>query len=244
MSLTVDHDHTPENIRERLNQTPPVHYIKEWVYGGIDGVVTTFAIVAGVVGAQLSPGIILILGLANLLGDGFSMAAGCYSSTRTESDNYKRLRAVEESHIERYPEGEKEEIRQIYAAKGFAGEELEHIVKTITDNRELWIDTMMAAEYGLTGPEPSAMSAAAHTFWSFVVCGAVPLLPFIFQMPEGFSWSLGLSALTFFLIGMVKSRWSSHSWLWHGIETTLIGLSAAGMAYAIGYGLKSMGFAA
>ena len=110
MSLLHEHQHTPEAIRARLSESPSSPYLKEWVYGGIDGVVTTFAVVAGVVGAGLSPIVIVILGLANLVGDGFSMAAGCYSGTKTDSDNYERLRAIEISHIERYPEGEREEV--------------------------------------------------------------------------------------------------------------------------------------
>ncbi len=121
----------------RLRAKPPVYYLKEWVYGGVDGVVTTFAIAAGVVGTSLSPTIVLILGVANLIGDGFSMAAGCYSATKTDNDNYDRLYEVEEAHIEKYPEGEHEEIRQIYAAKGFKGDDLEMVVKTITSDRKL-----------------------------------------------------------------------------------------------------------
>ena len=116
-----DHEHTPEAIAKRLQKGPGAFYIKEWVYGGIDGVVTTFAVVAGVVGASLSPMIVLILGLANLIADGFSMASGCYSSTKAEIDNYTRLRQREEMHIDKHHAGELEETRQILTAKGFEG---------------------------------------------------------------------------------------------------------------------------
>lgn len=199
MSLLHEHQHTPEAIRARLSGSPSSPYLKEWVYGGIDGVVTTFAVVAGVVGAGLSPIVIVILGLANLVGDGFSMAAGCYSGTKTDSDNYERLRAIEISHIERYPEGEREEVRQIYASKGFEGDALEKIVATITRDRDLWLDVMMVEEYGLSGHQPSAFKAALFTFLSFMICGAMPLLPYLLGVDLGvaFPLALFLSAMTF-----------------------------------------------
>lgn len=73
--MTLEHEHTVEAIHKRLNSETKPNYIRYLVYGGIDGAVTTFAIVVGVVGETLSSGIILILGLANFLADGFSMAA-------------------------------------------------------------------------------------------------------------------------------------------------------------------------
>ena len=239
--LNEDHSHTPQDIKARLEQGPDVSYLREWVYGGIDGVVTTFAVVAGVSGAALSPAIVLILGLANLVGDGFSMAAGCYSSTKTDSDNYERLRLAENRHIDQFPAGEKEEIRQIYAAKGFAGEDLDTIVRMISADREAWIEVMMEGEYGLAPVLKKPLSAAAHTFAAFALCGAMPLLPFLLGLPHAAVLALFLAALTFFAIGSFKSRWSVSAWWKHGFETMTIGLGAAGLAYLIGYGLKGLG---
>lgn len=240
--IQQDHSHTPEAIRDRLAAGPRGGYLREWVYGGIDGTVTTFAIVAGVVGAGLSPVIILILGLANLLGDGFSMAAGAYSSARAEADNYERLRQVEDRHIDIYPEGEVEEIRQIYAAKGLSGDDLERVVATITADRDLWVATMMAEEYGLSPLLPPPLKVAIHTFAAFCLCGAMPLFPFLFDLPQSFTVSLALSALTFFGIGSFRSFWSVHSWWRSGGETFLIGITAAGIAFLVGYMLRGLGF--
>jgi VIT1/CCC1 family predicted Fe2+/Mn2+ transporter len=236
--LKTAHDHSPEAIAARLSEGPQAHYLREWVYGGIDGVVTTFAIVAGVVGADLSPGIVLILGLANLVGDGFSMAAGCYSSAKAEQDNYDRLRALETSHIEKFPDGEREETRQIFAAKGFESEELAHMVDMISRDQNVWIEFMLAEEYGVSRPIHTPMHAAANTFLAFVLCGAMPLVPFAFSFGDPSEWALALSALTFFAIGSFKSRWSVKSWWREGGVTMTIGLTAAGLAFAIGYGLR------
>ncbi len=238
------HEHTPEGIRKRLNEQQPESYLREWVYGGIDGVVTTFAVVSSVIGADLSTSIILILGAANLIGDGFSMAVGCYSSTKTETDNYERLKKTEIEHIEACPDCEKEEIRQIYSLKGFSGDVLEDIVETITKDREQWIQTMMAEEYGLSKNNTSAVRAAWHTFLAFALCGAMPLIPFLFGFPHAAIFALLLSSATFFAIGAFKSIWSVKAWWWHGIETTIIGLSAAGLAFLIGYYLSMLGLGA
>jgi vacuolar iron transporter family protein len=115
----LEHGHSREEIRQRLSADPIQSYLRDWVYGGIDGAVTTFAVAAGVAGASLSPQIVLILGFANLLADGFSMAVANYSGTQTEREQYERLIAIEHKHIAAVPDGEREEIRQIFAKKGF-----------------------------------------------------------------------------------------------------------------------------
>ncbi|MEM8743749.1 MAG: VIT1/CCC1 transporter family protein, partial [Pseudomonadota bacterium] len=132
----LDHSHDPKEIARRLRDGPRVSYLRDWVYGGIDGTVTTFAIVAGSVGADLANRYVLILGVANLLADGFSMAAANYSGTKAELEEYSLVREMEEHHIETEPEGEREEIRQIFMAKGFKGKTLKDAVDVITAEKE------------------------------------------------------------------------------------------------------------
>ena len=230
----LEHGHSREQIRARLAGGPRASYLRDLVFGGIDGAVTTFAIVAGVVGADLSTRIVLILGVANLLADGFSMAAANYSSTRTEADEYATLRAMEERHIDAVPEGEREEVRQILRAKGFSGDALEPAVQVITADRERWIDTMMADEHGLQPVARTPVRAAAATFAAFVVCGMVPLVPFLFGLPASIAASTVMTGLTFFAIGSLRSRWSPQSWWRAGAGTAAIGLGAAAVAYAVG----------
>ena len=229
-----DHDHDPEAIRERLAGNPKASYLRDFVYGGIDGSVTTFAIVSGVVGAGLSPSVILILGVANLVADGFSMAAGNYSATRTEKQEVDTIRAVEERHVAQFPEGEREEVRQIYRNQGLNGDDLERVVDVITADRDRWVDFMIAEEYGVSRHVRSATKAAWSTFAAFLVCGLVPLLPFLFRMPEAFPLSLAMTLVVFFAIGSMKSRVLTIPWWRGGLETLLTGSIAAAIAYAIG----------
>lgn len=229
----MEHEHTPEAIRARL-AAPRISYLRDWVYGGIDGSVTTFAVVTGVSGAELSSRIILILGVANLLADGFSMAASNYLGTRTERQETEALRARERRHIQANAAGEREEVRQIFAAKGFTGEELESAVAIVTADEERWIDLMLAEEYGLARVERSATSAAWATFASFALCGLVPLLPFLLHLPHALAFSVGMTACTFFAIGSVRSKWLLLSWTRAGLETLAVGSIAAAIAYAAG----------
>lgn len=236
----IEHAHSPEAIAKRLQGGPQANYLRDWVFGGIDGAVTTFAIVAGVAGAALSTNIILILGAANLLADGFSMAAGNYSGVKAERDDYKRLREMELHHIAVTPEGEREEVRQIFAAKGFEGNDLERAVNVITSCQERWVKVMLEEEHGAPKVERSALKAGFVTFVAFFVCGAVPLLPFLFG---GGGSAMGVATVmtgaTFFGIGAMKSKWSTARWWLSGLETFAIGMIAAGAAYGVGALLKS-----
>ena len=167
----MEHEHSPAAIQARLLAGPRHNYLRDWVYGGIDGSVTTFAVVAGVVGAHLSTGVILILGAANLLADGFSMAASNYLATKAERDDAEHLEAIEQRHVEADPEGEREEVRQIFGAKGLRGEELERVVELVTSDRALWVRTMLTEEYGLPWEVRSPWRAGLSTFSAFLFCG-------------------------------------------------------------------------
>ena len=145
----MEHAHTREAIHRRLAQAPSQSYLRDWVFGGIDGTATTFAIVAGVVGAHLAPSVILILGGANLIADGFAMAAGNYLSTRSELEEFRHAEAVERRHIGSYPEGEREEVSEILQGLGIVGDLLDRAVTAVTADRDRWVRVMLRYEYGL-----------------------------------------------------------------------------------------------
>lgn len=230
----MEHGHSVEEIRARIRDKSNRADLRDFVYGSIDGTVTTFAIVAGVEGANLSPSIIIALGLANVLADGFSMAASNYSGTKAEADDMYRLRKIELEHIKKYPEGEREEVRQILAFKGLDGDTLESAVDAITSNREQWIDLMMVEEYGVLPDQPEPKRAAIITFVAFVICGLIPLASYILGAGNPFIAAIVATGATFFGIGALKSRWSLQHWTWSGFETLLIGGIAAALAYFVG----------
>ncbi len=229
-----DHGHSQQEITERIGAPPGRGLLRDTVYGAIDGTVTTFAIVAGVAGAGLSPFVIVVLGLANVLADGFSMAAANYSGTKAEQDNIRRIRKLEERHIRDYPTGEWLEVREILSRKGLSGRVLDDATDAITQDRESWIGVMMEGEYGLGGVDPHPVQAALATFVAFLLAGMVPLLPFLLAAENALALSVSMTMATFLLIGALKSMWSLTPWWRSAAETLLIGGTAAGLAYFVG----------
>lgn len=231
-------EHTPHAVSARLRAATAHSYLGDCVLGAIDGIVTTFAIVAGIAGAGMEPRIGLVLGLANVLADGFSMAVGNYLRAKADRELVQRARRIEELHIDEIPEGEREEIRQIFRAKGFDGNVLATIVEVITKDRRRWVDTMLTEEHGLRIDTPDPAKAGVWTFVAFAGAGFVPLAPLLFR--ADFLWSAVASAAAFFGVGLLKGRALDRPRLLSGAETLLVGGIAAGLAYAVGVGLKGI----
>ena len=219
-------------------------HFQDFIYGSIDGAVTTFAIVAGVVGASLSANIILILGFANLFADGFAMAVGSYQASKTQQEYIRMKRKHEELSIENDAEQEKQEIREIYAKKGFKDELLDEIVRIITARRKVWVDTMMREELGLVEDDRCPLHTAFSTFVGFNLIGLIPLLPFVIFFvfdiginEDAFWYSVIFTGIAFFIVGMIKGKIVQKSLLRSGLNTMIIGGIAASVAYFVGYSL-------
>lgn len=234
--------HLPHAIQARLREPRRSSYLGDAVLGGIDGCVTTFAVVAAALGAGFSGVVVIILGIANLLADGLSMAVSNYLGTRSQHEELEEARREEERHIEHFPEGEREEIRQIFAAKGFSGETLERIVETVTQNPKLWVDTMLIEELGFHLEGRSPMRAGLATFAAFVAVGLVPLVPFLFHQmippEERFFVSCVITGVAFAGIGVAKGVILKRPLLTSGLQTLLIGGAAAAVAYLVGSWLR------
>lgn len=220
-------------------------HLQDFIYGSIDGAVTTFAIVAGVVGASLSTNIILILGFANLFADGFSMAIGNYQASKAQQEFIAMKRKNEEYEIDNFEEQEKQEIRDIYEKKGFKDELLDEIVRIITSRRKVWVDTMMREELGLVEDDRCPLNTAFSTFVGFNVIGLIPLLPFVILYvfdfginSNAFWYSIVFTGIAFFLVGMIKGKMVQKSIFRSGLGTMIIGGMAAFVAYFVGYSLN------
>ena len=236
----ADHSHEPAAVRRRLATPQHGSNTGDWIYGGFDGTVTTFAVVAGVAGAALSHEITLILGAANLIADGFSMAMGAYLSRQADSERYETLRQVEQSHVDRFPEGERIEVREILRRSGVPDHVLDTAADAITADERRWIDFMMAGEYGLTGSGRPPWVAGASTFAAFIVFGMIPLLPFVLGLPFAFATASGLTAVAFMMIGAMKARYTSRAMLPAILESLFVGGAAAALAYGAGHALAAL----
>lgn len=244
------------NDRQQLSQRLKQHledsahgstlgpFIHDIVYGANDGIVTTFAVVSGASGAALAPYIVIILGFANLLADGLSMGFGNYLSVKSKGDNYQRVLKEELREIEEDPEIEREEIREIYRKKGFSGRMLEDAVRTITADKNVWAETMMQGEHGLAmGDSRYPAFHGLMTFLAFLFFGSIPLLSYIFPVPEEsrFVTAIVATAVALLIVGLMRS-WVTRERMFKGpLEILSVGAVCALAAYLVGAGFR--GFA-
>ena len=240
--------HTDTSIKKHVHnegvKDVEGQYLGEFVYGAIDGTVTTFAVVAGATGASLSTGVVVILGFANLIGDGFSMACGNFLSERTQRDYIRKERAREEWEIENVREGEIEEIREIYRKKGFKGKDLERAVEIICSNKKIWVDTMMTEELGLIESHKQPWSTALATYMGFILIGVIPLLAYVlsyfstFFQENTFMIAVIMTLIALISVGFIKRYVTKKNLVKSVFETVFVGGAAAVMAYYIGFFLK------
>lgn len=243
------HAHTHKAISQATEKHGGAgsQYIGEMVYGGLDGIVTTFAVVSGVSGAQLGTSIILILGLANLFADGFSMATGAYLSTKSEQEYYRKEWEREAWEVEHFPEGERMELIDVYHSRGYSEEDARKMVEIQSREPTRWVNAMMLDELGMMKDESKPLLNALVTFAAFVVAGSVPLLVYLagllVTIPHAntFPASLIMSGVALFGLGAAKVLVTKLNPIRSGLEMLVVGGLAAGVAYAVGVLLKGIG---
>ncbi|WP_339922066.1 VIT1/CCC1 transporter family protein [uncultured Cyclobacterium sp.] len=238
MEESVLHQEVPffKNLQE---------YLREFVYGGIDGAVTTFAVVAGAVGASLDPMVIIILGFANLFADGLSMSIGAYLSSKSEKENYQKHKNIEYWEVDHLPKKERDEIVTIYKEKGFEGELLQKVVDVIVSDRDRWVNEMMKDELNMIEEVKSPFKIGLATLISFVVVGFIPLIVYVWDFFyeanfDVFLWTCLLTGVAFILVGALKS-WVNQTGIFKSVfETLFLGFVAAMVAYFVGDILEAL----
>lgn len=235
LNKTEDKLHGSNTLFSRFQE-----YLGEFVYGGLDGSVTTFAVVAGAAGAGLDSAIVIILGFANLFADGFSMSVGAYLSTKSERDNYEKHKRIEYWEVENMAENEKDEVRDIFREKGFEGEMLEKVVSVITSDKDRWVETMMKNELEMIPSSKNPLAVGGMTFFSFLTIGLIPLLVYVLEYfgaiasDHLFLNSCILTFAAFCFVGFLKSYVNETAKVKGILETVLLGGIAASVAYFVG----------
>lgn len=239
------HDHAQENHMAGGG------HIKSAVYGGLDGIITTFATVTSVAGSGLPHSVILIIGLAHLVADGLSMGLGDMLSSQAEADLVNHERAREVWEFENYPEGEMDEMIELYEKKGISTEDAKLVVHTLAKYKEAFIDIMMVEELNLmpVDDDDSPLTGGIVTFVSFMAFGVIPLLSYLVNLIPGlgmspdtvFYASCVLTVITLFLLGAVKATFVGQQWWKSGTSMMINGTVAASCGWLIGYLLKLTG---
>jgi VIT1/CCC1 family predicted Fe2+/Mn2+ transporter len=246
-SSALAHSHKSIREAEEEHGGAGSQYLGEMVYGGLDGIITTFAVVSGVAGAQLGTPVILILGLANLFADGFSMATGAYLSSKSEHEYYRKEWEREAWEVEHFPDGERAELLEVYLKRGYDEDEASQLVEIQSREPNRWVKAMMLDELGMMEDESNPFINGLVTFASFVIAGSVPLLIYLLGLlfpissDAAFPISIGLSALALFGLGASKVLVTKLNPIRSGLEMLIVGGLAAGVAYVVGALLKGIG---
>lgn len=216
--------------------------ISDIILGGQDGLVNVLGLVLGVASATNNSIVVLIAGLAATFAETISMAAVAYTSTKADRDYYMSERALEEYEVKTIPHIERKEIYDIYKKKGFRGKLLDQVVKVITSNKKVWIDTMMSEELNFSPRfETSPLMSGVVVFISTFIGSIFPLIPF-FLLPvnEAIIASIALSVVVLFTVGTIKAKITVGNWFTSGLELAAIGTVAAITGYFIGLGLGNI----
>lgn len=242
--------HTPERVAQAAKEEhggTGSQYIGDLVYGALDGIITTFAVVSGVAGAELGTSVILIMGMANLFADGFSMATGAYLSSKSEQEYYEREWQRETWEVEHFPEGERLELVEIYRNQGYTDDDAEKLVEIQSRNPQRWVQAMMVTELGLLPDERKPLLSGLATLLAFLLAGSIPLLIYVVGLftsiaPDtSFPISIALSAVALFGLGAAKVIITRLNAFRSGLEMLIVGGLAASVAYIVGVLLKGIG---
>ena len=219
-------------------------YLSEWVYGGTDGIVTTFAVVSGFSGASLggqalplSMMTVLLFGLANLFADGAAMGLGNFLSLNSAKRLYRTTYEQEWAETVKSEAFEIEETEFIFRDQGFSDKDAKVLTAIVAKNRPFWVKFMLQHECGLEDQESvSAVKNGLATFCSFLVFGFIPLVPYFFQVSahHAFLWSILATIFALTTLGLLQSKVTKGSF-WRSItETLLVGGLASCCAFAVG----------
>ena len=235
-SQDLDRLHRKGNAAETIHGVKGGEYIRDVVFSANDGLVTTFAVVAGVAGAGLAPAVVVILGLANMFADGLAMALGNYLGTNSRLDFEKANRALEEWEVDNIPADEKKELIAIAKKRAIPAPRVSQWVELVTADKKMWVDEMMVWELGITpsgGENPFKNGLA--TFIAFVIAGFLPLTPYVFSLSGNkFYLSIAVTAITLFAVGSLRTLVTKRHWFRSGLEMLAVGGFAAAAAYAVG----------
>ncbi len=235
-----------QHLKEEHSQGPLTEYLKEIIYGGNDGIVTTFAVVAGFSGASLFGealvGIsfltVLLFGLANLFADGLSMGLGNYLSVKADGDVYQAAEDKERIEIRENTEMEKEETIEILQTKGFSADQAQTMTSILQTNEDYWTDWMMKHELGMEDPRgTNPILTGFATFIAFLIFGVIPLLPYMILDTDpatAFYASIGATLFALIALGIIKGKVLGQKMFRSILEVVLIGGVAAVVAFAVG----------
>eukprot|EP00746_Dinoflagellata_sp_MGD_P106712 gnl/MRDRNA2_/MRDRNA2_44679_c0_seq1.p1 gnl/MRDRNA2_/MRDRNA2_44679_c0~~gnl/MRDRNA2_/MRDRNA2_44679_c0_seq1.p1 ORF type:complete len:336 (-),score=60.11 gnl/MRDRNA2_/MRDRNA2_44679_c0_seq1:14-898(-) len=237
-------DTNGEKIEHIEPTLPEAKYVRPAVFGGLDGLSTMFALVAGAYGAELSEIHTLALGAAQLVAGAVSMGAGEYLSSKADNEVALREQARERWEVENYPEGEIQEMIEIYKAKGLSQEDAELVGRTLSKYEDFWVEHMMLTEIGILPPETEGVLVnGVLMFVSFLLFGFLPVISYIgslqlgLEFVQAFTVCCVVSCMGLFGLGSAKAFLADLSIIRGGFSMLAQGSLAGTLSYALGLGI-------
>lgn len=211
-------------------------YIGDLVYGANDGVITTFAVIAGTTGAGFSPIVTVVLSFANLFADGLSMGVSDFLGIKSEKYYADSIKSKEKWEITHDKPHAIAEIREVFASRGFTGADLERAIEIVSSNKKAWLETMVRDEEGvIDDPRDDPRKHGFATFLAFITVGFIPLLTFLIPLPiDHFIAAAVVGASTLFIVGAMRTYVTAVSWIRGGLEMLIVGSVTGAVAYSVG----------
>jgi VIT1/CCC1 family predicted Fe2+/Mn2+ transporter len=218
--------------------------VRDVIIGMSDGMTVPFALAAGMSGVVSRSFLVLIAGIAEIAAGSIAMGLGGYLAGRSDREHYTAELAREQLEVQKVPELEREEVREVLAGYGLEDAALENAVACITADEKRWVDFMMRNELNLEQPDPARARNSAMTISvSYIAGGILPLAPYAFGLPvlRALSWSTALTLMTLLLFGAVKGRFTGVPMLKAALQTALVGSLAAGAAFGLARLVSGLG---
>jgi len=201
-----------------------------------DGLTVPFALAAGLSGAITSSGIVVTAGIAEIVAGSIAMGLGGFLAGKTEADHYNSELKREYDEVERVPEQEKAEVREVFAGFGIP-EHLQHeIADEMAKDKDAWVDFMMRYELGLEKPEANRATKSAITIGlSYIVGGIIPLSPYFFihDSQQALYYSCVITSICLFVFGYFKSKVTGQPPFSGALKVLIIGALAAAAAFGM-----------
>ena len=220
--------------------------LKGIVFGGLDGILTSFAIISGAVGAQLGPVHMLALGVSNVLADALAMGAGEYLSSCSYNSYVRKEREREAWELQNYPAGEIAEMVELFVARGMSREDAEFVIQRMAKYKDFFVDLMMTEELALPVPgeddNNDALKDGLVMFLAFTAFGMLPIVGFVaagaffpgLESDQLFSVACIITGINLLGLGAFKARFNDKQYIRSGMETLVLGGVCAAVAFFVG----------
>ena len=242
MAIATESAEHAQNLSDSMGRegepwhiTTGAGYLRSVVYGFNDGLTANFGLVAGVIGANIAPHLVIVTGLAGAMADALSMGSSGYLAAKSEAEVSARQIAIEKEEIRLMPDLEEKELAIILEAKGLNPERARETAATMMRDPEQALETKVQEELGITEAAVTPLADGIVTGSATLIGAAIPIVPFLIMNSETAIWvSLAISMLAHFGVGAARSVFTGRGIWASGRDMFFVGFGVAAAGYLLG----------